>query len=131
MAQRRMNPGMQAYGIGRMIATHSRHDTDKFDVGAHLDRSLHFDENSRNIKRMLGISDRDRGTEQLHQQAAERKREQVRRKDTLRQTGPLQGALGRLMDGHIQAMRPGKRISESGHRYYERRESRSDKGKLL
>lgn len=131
MSQRRMNPGMQAFNIGRTIAANSRHDTDKFDINAHIDRSLHYDENQKNIKKMLGIQTRDRGTEQLHQQAAERQRERARRKDSLRQTGPIQGALGHLMDSRRQAMRPGKRFSESGRRYYERRENRSDRGKLL
>lgn len=131
MAARKMAPGLQAFNIGRMIATHSRHDTDKFDTSAHLDRSLHYDENAANIRKQLGISTRNRGVEQLDQKKAELQRERARRKDSLRQTGPIQGALGHHMDGLIQAARPGKRFSESGRRYYERRENRSDRGKLL
>ena len=61
-----MSAGMQAFNIGRMLAG-TRWDTDKFDISAHIDRSLRFDENRRNIAGMLGIniSGRDRGTEEL------------------------------------------------------------------
>ena len=128
---RRMNTALQNYQIGRMLAG-TRIDSEVFDVRAHIDSSLHFDENARNIRQHLGIGDgRDRGTEQLQHQQAARAAEHQRRLDTLRQTGRIQNAHNRELDRMFQAFRPGKRISASGHRYYERRENRSDRGRLL
>jgi hypothetical protein len=37
----------------------------------------------------------------------------------------------KFLDKKVQAKKPGKRVSESGKTYYERRANRSDKGKLL
>ena len=129
-AARRMNAGMQAYGIGRMLAN-TRHDSEQFDISAHIDRSLHYDENVKNIQRQLGIQTRDRGIEHLQHQQVARAVEHQRRQDTNRQTGQIQNAHNRALDAMIQANRPGKRISSTGHRYYERRENRSDRGRLL
>jgi N-methylhydantoinase B/oxoprolinase/acetone carboxylase alpha subunit len=121
---------MQQYQIGVMLSG-TRHDSEMFDIRANLDSSLHLGENLRNIRQQLGISTRNRGMEQMHQHSAEQQRERVRRKDTTRQTGRIQGTLGHHMDAMLQAQRPGKRISRTGHRYYERRENRSDKGRYL
>lgn len=127
---RKMSAGMQAFNIGRMLAG-TRWDTDKFDISAHIDRSLRFDENRRNIAGMLGIniSGRDRGTEELQIKASEQARTRARRQaDPLWQTGRF---TNQERDRRYQAKRPGKRFSRNGRRYYERRENRSDRGKLL
>ena len=127
---RRMSAGLQNFQIGRMLSN-TRWDTEVFDVNAHIDRSLHLDENRRNIANMLGvnISGRDRGSEMLQIRASEQKREHKRRRDDpLWQTGHFSN---QECDRRFQAQRPGKRFSRSGHRYYERRENRSDRGKLL
>ena len=58
---RKMSSGLQEFNIGRMLAG-TRWDTEQFDVKAHLDRSLHADENTRNIRSILGIQIRDRNT---------------------------------------------------------------------
>jgi len=70
---RRMPTGMQTYQIGVMLAG-TRHDSEMFDISAHIDRSLHLGENLTNIRSQLGISTRNRGMEQLHQHTAERQR---------------------------------------------------------
>ena len=127
---RRMPTRMQQFQIGVMLAGTS-HDSEMFDIRANIDRSLHLGENMANIRSQLGISTRNRGMEEMHQHSAEQQRERVRRQDTTRQTGRIQGSLGHHMDAMLQAMRPGRRISHSGHRYYERRENRSDRGRLL
>ena len=105
--------------------------TEMFDVKAHIDRTLSYNENVRNIRNLTGITTRNYGLEQHEQRKVEQKREQVRRQDPDRQTGRIQNAHNREIDMRFQAMRPGRRRSQSGHRYYERRENRSDRGKLL
>jgi hypothetical protein len=127
---KKMSAGMQMWNIGRMLAG-TRHDTEMFDIKAHVDSTLHYGENCKNIMQQLGISTRNRGLEQMEQLQHERSREHARRQDTTRQTGRIQSEHNRLIDMRFQAMRPGKRKSRSGHRYYERRENRSDRGKLL
>ena len=112
--------------LGQMISN-TRWGNGEVDVHAHMDRSLRLDENMANIRSQFGIQTRNRGMEAMHQSAAEQQRERVRRKDTTRQTGPIQGSLGHRMDAHLHALPPGKRVSASGHIYYERRENRSDK----
>lgn len=125
-----MNPGLQEYDIGRMIAN-SIIDRELFDIHAHIDRSLHLSENRENIARQLGINQRNRGMEVFEQHRQEQHREHIRRQDTDRQTGRLQNAHNLALDRLYQAMRPGKRFSVEGHRYYERRANRTDKGRLL
>lgn len=49
------------------------------------------------------------------------------RSDPLRQTGHIETPLGHLMDLARGALPPGKRISEGGNVYYERRENQSDR----
>lgn len=127
---RKMPAGMQQYMIGRMLAG-TRWDSEQYDIHANIDRTLTYSENVQNIRQQLGIQTRQRGVEQLQQRAMERQREQVRRQDSTRQTGAIQTAQGRAMDAILQAQRPGKRFSRNGNRYYERRENRSDRGKLL
>jgi hypothetical protein len=121
-----MSAGMQQFNIGRMLSN-TRWDTEMFDVHAHLDRSLHYDENAKNIRQHLGISTRNRGAEMFEQQNAERAREQKRRAVPNYQTG----ISNLIVDRRFQALRPGKRFSAGGHRYYERRADRSDRGHLL
>ena len=125
---RRMNAGLQNYVIGRMLAN-TRWDAEKFDISAHVDRSLRADENRRNIAGMLGvnISGRDRGSEMIAQRRAEQARARAYRADPLYQVG----LSNELIDRRFQARRPGKRFSESGHRYYEPRANRTARGKLL
>lgn len=125
-----MAAGLQEYQIGRMLAG-TRWDTEQFDVRAHIDRSLHYDENVKNIQGMLGIQTRNRGMEEMQLRKAEQQRARVQRQDPNRQTGQWQGAERLEIDRRFQAARPGKRFSASGHRYYERRANRSDVGRLL
>jgi hypothetical protein len=127
---RKMNMGMQNFGIGRMLAN-TRVQGEMFDIKAHLDSTLNYRENADNIRRMHGIQTRNYGVEAMHQRLDEQKRERVRRQDPDRQTGRIQNAHNIEIDRRFQAMRPGKRFSHSGHRYYERRASRSDVGRLL
>ena len=122
----RMSAGMQSYGIGQMLAG-TRWNTEMFDVTAHIDRSLHYDENRKNIAAQLGIQTRQRGVEAIHQREAERQREHARRQDPIRQTGAIQTAHNRAIDAMLHALPPGRRVSKTGHVYYERRENRSDK----
>jgi hypothetical protein len=127
---RRMNAGMQAWGIGRMIAG-TRVNNEMFDISAHIDRTLSYGENRQNISSMLGINQRNRGLESINQQKQERQRARVQRKDPDRQTGQWQGQFRLEVDRRFQAQRPGKRFSHSGRRYYERRANRSDVGVRL
>jgi len=120
---RRMSPGMQIFNIGRSLSRNNRFDTEAFDISAHLDRSLHYDENLKNIQRITGQSPRNRGMEQYRQGNEERAREHARRQNKNRQVGFSNEALDRLL--HAQA--PGKRRSASGRRYYEYRQNRSDR----
>lgn len=122
---RRMSEGMQAYQIGRVLAD-AGIDTEKFDIHAHIDRNLHLGENIQNIKRMHGISSRNRGMEAIQQHREERTREHARRQNPDRQTGSIQTEAGREMDKLLMAHRPGKRKAADGSIYYERRENRSD-----
>jgi hypothetical protein len=46
-------------------------------------------------------------------------------------TGRWQNPHNIEIDQRFQAMRPGKRFSHNGNRYYERRSNRADKGRLL
>jgi len=128
--QRRMNSALQEYAVGKMLAG-TRWDTEQFDVHAHIDRSLHLGENLTNIRQHLGISTRNWGLEQQEQHKHELARGRVQRQDPNRQTGRWQGSGNIAIDMRFQAMRPGKRFSSTGHRYYERRANRSDVGRLI
>jgi hypothetical protein len=121
---RKMSMGMQAFNIGRMFATaNPRYASDMFDIRANLDSTLSYGENARNIKRMTGSGMRNRGMEQFERQGAERERERRRRQNPLRQTGVSRNE---SMDYARLALPPGRRISRTGHRYYEYRSNRSD-----
>jgi hypothetical protein len=69
--------------------------------------------------------------EQHQQRQHEQQRERVRRQDPDRLTGRWQNPHNIEIDMRFQAQRPGKRFSHSGHRYYERRSNRADRGRLL
>ena len=125
---RRMNIGFQKWNVGRMLAG-TRVSTEMFDVSANMDRTLHYGENLRNIQSMTGTGRSRHGMDAMQERYAQE--EHMRRQDTNRQTGVIQSPQNRILDRRFQAMRPGKRISASGHRYYERRINRSDRGKLL
>lgn len=119
---RRMSTGMQIFNIGRSLSRNNRFDTEAFDIAAHLDRSLHYDENLKNIRRITGQSPRNRGMEAFHQASEERTRERQRRKNPMRQVGFSNEGMDRLLHAHP----PGKRRSANGRRYYEYRQNRSD-----
>ena len=125
-----MNPGLQEFNIGQMISNSIR-EREMVDVHSMIDRSLHLSENRDNISRQLGINQRNRGMETFEQHHQERQQEHIRRQDTTRQTGRIQNPHNLELDRLYQAMTPGKRFSADGHRYYERRANRSDKGRLL
>jgi hypothetical protein len=127
---RKMNMGMQNFGIGRMLAN-TRVQGEMVDIKAHLDSTLNYRENADNIRKQMGITTRNYGMERMEQRQAERMRERHQRQDPNRQTGRWQNAHNIEIDRRFQAMRPGKRFSRTGHRYYERRASRSDVGRLL
>lgn len=118
---RRMNNGMQQWNIGRMLAG-TRIDSEMFDIRAHLDSTLSYDENLKNIQRITGQSPRNRGMEQYRQGNEDRARERTRRQNKNRQVGFSTEAIDRLLYAHP----PGRRISRTGHRYYEYRQNRSD-----
>ena len=125
---RRMNPGMQSFNIGRMLSNVPKFDTEQFDIAAHLDRNLTYGENVKNIRRIAGVGDtRNRGVEIHELREHERHMEHIRRQDPDRLTGRIQNEHNREIDRHLHAMRPGKRFSASGHRYYERRENHADR----
>lgn len=117
---------MQAFNIGRMFAG-TKVNTEMFDISAHLDRTLHYGENLRNVQSQMGITTRNFGLEQQERERHEKTRERVQRQDPQRQTGRWQGEHNLMLDRMLHAQRPGKRFSRSGHRYYERRANRSDK----
>jgi hypothetical protein len=118
---RRMNSGMQAWGIGRMIAG-TRVNNEMFDISAHIDRTLSYGENRQNISSMLGINQRNRGLEEYNLDLIEHERARQRRAGGMRQT-----ERGLAQDLNLFAMKPGKRISKEGHRYYENRPNRCDR----
>lgn len=129
--RRRMNIGLQEHNIGQMISNSIR-EREMVDVRSMMDSTLSYRENRDNISKQLGINQRNRGMEEFQQRGQERQREQQRRADDpFRQTGRIQNAHNLELDRMQQAMSPGKRFSADGHRYYERRANRSDKGKLL
>jgi hypothetical protein len=101
------------------------------DISAMMDRNLNYRENRANIQKISGIQTRNFGMEAIHQKSAEQKAERVRRQDPDRLTGRWQNPHNLLIDQRFQAMRPGKRFSANGRRYYERRSNRADRGKLL
>ncbi len=121
---RKMNAGMQIWNLNRMIADGSRHSTDQVDVKSLFDSTLTLSENRRNISRQIGMTTRNYGLEQHTQREDERKRAKAQREDVLRQVGH---SWYPELDRARSAMRPGKRVSESGRRYYERRTNRSDR----
>jgi hypothetical protein len=98
-----------------------------YDTHAHVDSRLTRSENLRNIQKLTGTGTRHRGLEEFQQQTAEAKRARALRKQPLRQTS----VSNEHFDLMYQAMRPGKRFSASGHRYYERRSNRTDKNPSL
>lgn len=118
---RRMSTGMQAWNIGRMLAG-TRVDSEVFDIRAHMDSTLSYSENRKNIQKIAGITTRNRGLEQYHQKTDERTRERTRRQNPMRQVGFSNEGMDRLLHAHP----PGKRRSANGRRYYEYRQNRSD-----
>jgi hypothetical protein len=118
-----MNKSMQMWNLNRMIADGSRHPTDTIDVRALLDTKLTLSENRKNIAKQIGITTRNYGLEQHTQREDERKRAKAQREDVLRQVGH---SFYPEIDRARSAMRPGKRFSKGGHRYYERRVNRCD-----
>jgi len=95
-------------------------DPEMFDVAAHIDRSLHLHENLPSIMVMHGIRKR---RDYSQERSEESRRERARRSDKLRQTGISNEARDRL----YMAFLPGRRVSGTGHTYYERRSNRSDR----
>lgn len=127
---RKMNMGFQEFNVGRMLAD-TKVDSEMVDIKAHLDSTLNYHENIENIRKQHGIQTRNYGMERMEQRHAERIRERNQRTDPHRQTEHIQNAHNREIDRMFQAMRPGKRFSRNHRRYYERRENRSDRGRLL
>jgi hypothetical protein len=119
----RMNAGLQGYNLNRMVSNTRWGD---IDIHAHMDRSLRLDENMKNIRKQFGIQTRQPGLELIEQRKHEQHREQIRRANPDRQTGRIQSAHNIQIDAMLTAMRPGKRFSNTGHRYYEYRANRSD-----
>jgi len=122
---RRMNYTLQERMLQQMMS--NTRWGNEVDIHSHMDRSLRLDENMRNIQQMHGIQKRNFGLEHLEQRRQEQHREHIRRQDTTRQTGPIQGMIGHHLDAMLHALLPGRRVSGSGRVYYERRENRSDR----
>jgi len=120
----RMNLGLQLFGIRRSLAR-AGIDPETFDTAAHIDRSLRYHENVRNIMGMHGKGRRQRDYSQ--EQEEERHRQRKARKNKLRQTG----VSNEVYDRRYAAKHPGKRRSRSDRRYYERRSNRSDISRQL
>lgn len=118
---RKMSMGMQGFNIGRMLAG-TRIDSEMFDIKAHLDSTLSYTENRRNIQRITGTTTRNKGMEAFTLHTEERARARQRRQNPNRQVGFSNEALDQLLHAHA----PGRRISRTGHRYYEYRQNRSD-----
>lgn len=123
-----MNFAMQLWNISKSLAG-SRVNSEMVDLHAQVDRRLTYGENLRNIQAQYGIQTRNYGIEQMEQRRHEQERNRQARADPFRQTGRIQTEAGRLMDMRFQAMPPGRRISDTGHLYYERRENRSDRSR--
>jgi hypothetical protein len=120
---RKMNQKMQLYNLSRMIASGSRHPTDTIDTRALMDSTLSLSENRKNISKQIGMTTRNYGMEQYNQREDDRKRTKIIRQDKTRQVGI---SWFPDIDKARTALPPGKRISKTGRRYYERRVNRSD-----
>ncbi len=113
---------MQLWNLNRMVSG-SRHSTDTVDVVALMDRKLTLSENRRNISNQIGISTRHQGREQHELRLVEATRERARRANKSYQVGVSNEAIDRTR----KALPPGRRVSSTGHIYYEHRANRSDK----
>lgn len=120
--------GLGIFNTRRMLSK-TKWDLEQIDTQALWDRSLTDRENRSNIASMYGIrSGPDTGSRRLGQQEQHRSFLQSFRSDPLYQVGFSNTEI----DRRFQAMPPGKRYSRgTGHKYYERRENRSDRGRLL
>lgn len=119
---RKMAQGLQEQMIRRALVRGGV-DPEKFDVRAHMDRSLHLGENLRIARAHHGISG-GRHRDYAAEAAEERARTRASRADPLRQVGLSNEA----MDRRFRALRPGKRRSSvTGKVYYERRANRTDR----
>ena len=123
---RKMSYGMQRYNIGKALSR-AGIDTEKFDVKAHIDRTLRYGENLGNIMHMHGKGRRQRDYVAERDEARARRRKELRKKG--RQTGVNRSE---AQDRKLLAKYPGRRKArKSGQRYYERRVNRSDVSRTL
>lgn len=106
--------GFQSYNIRRSLAA-AGIDPEKFDVHAHLDRTLTMRENIRNIQ---GIT---RGGSHSTRDTGPKKRSP--RGGEYRQYGRTNEAIDKKRHAKI----PGKRYPKGGKPYTERRKNRSDR----
>lgn len=116
MTRKRMNPGLQKWQIGRMLSG-TRVSSEVFDIHAHMDRSLHLDENIRNIRQLTG-----------QERPGYRQRYAPARRATRAESNPHYqvGTSNYESDRLRRAKIPGTRYGPSG-RYVERRKNRSDR----
>ena len=121
---RTMNPRLQRYNLERIVAN-SKFSTEMTDIHSMMDSTLHFRENADNIRRQMGISTRNLGMEEHNRSQVEHERDSQRRN----KERPYQSWRGIEMDMRLAAMRPGRRISAQGNRYYEYRNNRLDRGR--
>ena len=120
----RMNFGLQQFNIKASLSR-AGIDPEKFDVSAHIDRTLRYRENLTNI---MGMHGRGRKRRDYARESAEEKaRGRKARKKKGRQTGVSNEAI----DKRYLAKYPGRRKSPRGKRYYERRSNRSDVSRTL
>jgi hypothetical protein len=146
---RRMPINLQMQRI-KCDIVNAGHEPDKFDVAAHIDSTLSYNENRKNIANICGykIGDKQIGTSSrrggqmsnnlnsLLSQADEFNKAEKRRKATFKKMKPLSAwqcdgfyimdPAEKKQDSARMALRPGRRRSKSGKIYYERRRNRSD-----
>ncbi len=108
------NAGFQAFNIRRALAA-AGIDPEKFDVHAHMDRTLTMRENIANIRGMT------RGGSRSTRDTRPRKRAHAGGEYWQR------GRTHEAIDKKRKAEIPGKRIRKGKKPYYERRKNRSDR----
>jgi hypothetical protein len=114
MFNRRMNTEMQEDMINRSLVN-AGIDPELFDTSAYIDRTLHADENLKNIKRIHGIGSHETyGHERTRQTDLHGEFYQIGNSNT-------------RSDERHRAMLPGVRYTAWGTTYTERRKNRSDK----
>lgn len=121
MKRKGTGTGKNAYKL-RQAPSSKGIDTELFDMSAHIDRSLSYQENKENLLRLSGAS---RESSVAKHARKTRKTKSKAEKDPFYQTKG--SGLNKTADKQRKAKLPGVRGSKSGKTYTERRPNRSDR----